>query len=183
MAEQIRVWKVLLVLLLSMTSGAVILMALGNNAPSAGAFCLSSYYNLLPAEAALSSRTHQSPNRWERIEVFYSGTRVGDIAWLTSLSGLNSVKDLNCHFVVCNGQGGEDGEIQTTEKWQKQLSTRPSKNWYSPTKTIRICMIADTKLSYPTDYQLKRVEALIKSLTRRFGIQQDHIHYPGDSAG
>ena len=102
MSEQIRVWKVLLVLLLSMTSGAVILMALGNNAPSAGAFCLSSYYNLLPAEAALSSRARQHPDRWERIEVFYSGTRVGDINWLASLSGpidhfQSAANPIGCH--------------------------------------------------------------------------------------
>ncbi len=40
MSDQSRVAKVLAALLVSMTTGAVVLMALGNNPPSAGAFCL-----------------------------------------------------------------------------------------------------------------------------------------------
>jgi hypothetical protein len=40
MSKQPRVVKVLAALLVSMTVGAFVLMALGNNPPSAGPFCL-----------------------------------------------------------------------------------------------------------------------------------------------
>ena len=107
-----RVARVLVVLLVSMTTGAVVLMALGNHPPSAGPFCLSTYYRLDPIRQAVSSRVAQSPQRWESIEVFYSGTKAGNIDQLASLSGLASSDDINCHFVVCNGLGDSDGQIQ-----------------------------------------------------------------------
>ena len=85
MSDQPRVAKVLAALLVSMTIGAVLLMALGNNAPLAGPFCLSSYYRLDPVEAAISSQAAQSPNRWKNIEVYYSRTKAGNISQLASL--------------------------------------------------------------------------------------------------
>ncbi len=179
MTNQLRVWKVLLVLLISMTGGAIILMALGNNAPSSGAFCLSSYYQLKPAEEAVASRTQESPDRWSRIEVFYSHTKGGDINWLAARSGLSEAKDLNCHFVICNGLGGHDGDILKTEKWQSQTSVVPLQNWYSASRTIRICVVADGEKSPPTEYQIKRVDTLVRFLTRKFEITHDSILYPG----
>jgi len=180
MTNQLRVWKVLLVLLISMTGGAVVLMALGNNAPSAGAFCLYSYYQLAPTDNAIASRVVPLSNRWKRIELFYSETRVGNIDWLASANGLKNPADLNCHFVVCNGYGGHDGEIQATEKWQRQLSAKPARNWHSEHETIRICIVADGRDVLPTDSQIKRVESLVESLSRRFNIPGQCVNYPGD---
>lgn len=181
MTNQLRVWKVLLVLLISMTSGAIILMALGkNNTPSSGAFCLSSYYQLGSAETAIASRAPQSPDRWSRIEVFYSCTKGGDINWLAARSGLSEPKDLNCHYVICNGLGGSDGDILSTEKWQTQTSVVPLQNWYGAKETIRICVVADGKNSFPTDCQMKRVQTLVRSLTRKFNITPENVLYPGD---
>ena len=180
MSNQPRVAKVLVVLLVSMTMGAVVLMALGNNPPSEGPFCLSSYYHLDPIEEAVRSRTCQAPDRWKSIEVYYSGTGAGNVEQLASLNGLASPEDLNCHFVVCNGLGGSDGQIQTTEKWQRQWSIAPSRTWYGSGQTIRICAIADSKSVNPTDYQLKRIEALVEGLSRKFNIAHESIYYPGD---
>jgi len=180
MTNQLRVWKVLLVLLISMTSGAILLMSLGNNAPSSGAFCLSSYYQLTSAEVAITSRIQESPDRWSRVEVFYSHTKGGDINWLAARSGLSEPKDLNCHFVVCNGLGGNDGDILSTEKWQNQESVVPLQNWYSARQTIRICVVADGEKSLPTDCQIKRVDTLVCLLTRKFEITPNNILYPAD---
>ena len=108
MANQPRVAKVLAALLVSMTAGAVILMALGNNAPSAGPFCLSSYYHLNSVEEVVTSKQYQSQQRWDRIEVSYSGTTSGNVEQLASLNS-QQAEDLNCHFILCNGSGGIDG--------------------------------------------------------------------------
>ena len=180
MSNQPRVAKVLAALLVSMTIGAVILMALGNNPPSAGPFCLSSYYQLDPVEQAISSRAGQSPGRWNRIEVYYSGTRAGNVEQLASLSGLAGPEDVNFHFCVCNGLGGSDGQIQTSEKWQRQWSLIPNQTWYGSGQTIRICVIADERSCQPTDFQIKRTEALVEALCRRFDIQSQFVYYPSD---
>jgi len=180
MSNQPRVAKVLATLLLSMTVGAVVLMALGNNAPSAGPFCLSTYYRLDPVTKATASRVNQSPDRWQCIEVHYSGTKAGNLEQLASLSGLTNSDDLNCHFVVGNGLGDTDGHIQPTEKWQKQWSITPDQTWYGTRQTIRICLIADGVTTHPTDCQVKRTEALIESLSRKFNTPADSVFYPSD---
>jgi hypothetical protein len=177
MSNQPRVAKVLAALLVSMTAGAIILMALGDNPPSAGAFSLAS---LIPVEKAVRSRTSPSPGRWSRVEVYYSGTRAGNIEQLASLDGLASAEDINCHFVICNGLGGGDGQIQPTEKWQRQWSIIPGRNWYGSGKTIRICVIADGKSAHRTDSQRQVTQVLIDELSRMFGIRPEFVYYPND---
>ena len=178
MSNQPRVAKVLAALLVSMTAGAIVLMVLNDNPPSAGPFCLSSYYRLDPVEKAIRSRAAQNRNRWSCIEIYYSGTKAGNIDQLASLTGLNSSEELNCHFCICNGLGGGDGQIQPTERWQRQWSITPGRTWYGTGQTIRICAIADGLTGRPTDSQIKRTEILVEGLCRKFNITPERIYYP-----
>jgi len=180
MSSQPRVVKVLVILLISMTTGAIVLMVLGDNPPSAGPFELSAYYSLSPVEKAIRPRASQTPGRWSCVEVYYSGTRVGNIEQLASLSGLASPEDINCHFVICNGLGGGNGQIQTTEKWQRQWAVIPGRTWHGNGQTIRLCVIADGKDSSPTEFQIRRIEELVERLQRKFSIQPESIYYPND---
>ena len=180
MSNQPRVAKVLLALLLSMTLGAIVLMTLGNNPPSAGAFSLWSYSRLDPIEIAITSQAAQAPNRWNCIEIYYSNTKAGNIEQLASLNGLAGPAELNCHFCICNGLGGGDGQVQVTEKWQRQWSIIPGGIWYGTGQTIRICVVADSRSVHPTDSQIKRTEALVEGLCRKFNIAPDNIYYPND---
>ena len=176
MSVQLREAKVFAALLGSMTIGVIVLMALSNDPPAAGAFCLSSYYCLEPVGKAVSSEAVQSRQRWNCIEIYYSNSKAGNIEQLASLNGLSGPEDINCHFVICNGLGGNNGQIQSTEKWQRQWSIIPGKTWYGTGQTIRICIIADGKSSPPTNFQVKRVEELVEKLCSSFDIQ--HINYP-----
>ncbi len=178
MAVQPRVAKVLMILLISMTAGTIVLMAMESNTPLAGPFCLSSYYRLGSVEKAIHTDIPQSQGRWDSIEVYYSQTGAGNIEQLTVLAGLPSHEDINCHFVICNGLGGADGQIQTTEKWKKQWVIMPGNNWFGDVKTIRICIVADGKDTKPSDFQVKRIEALTEELCRKFEIRLESIRYP-----
>ena len=173
-----RVAKVLAALLVSMTVGAVVLMALGNNPPSAGPFCLSSYYRLDSIEKTVFAGITQQPASWNSIEVFYSGTRAGNIEQLASLAGLADSQDLNCHFVICNGLGDNDGTIQTTSRWNMQYAAVSSYGGRNTRSTIRICVISDGKKVYPTEFQIKRTEAIADCLSRKFDIHSTAIRYP-----
>lgn len=181
---RLRQAKVFAALVVSMAVGIVFLNALGSNPPSAGAFCLAQYRQLVPIEEAISSRVVQSAGRWNCIQVYYSGTKSGNSQPLALLAGQAAPKDMDCHFVIYNSLGGE-GQIQRTEKWEKQQPV----NFESPGQelqitrdgqTICICIIADGKSTRPTDMQIKRTEALVEGLCRRFDIQLGSIYYPGD---
>lgn len=178
MDQQARVWKVLLALLVSMTSGAIVLMLLGNNAPSEGAFSLASYYSLVPLSQVTTSRVRQHQDQWNSIEIHYSGTRAGNIKSLANLNGLSDPRQLNCHFVVCNGTGGSDGQIQATERWQNQQSVDVPDFRATLRGSIVICVIADGRNVPATDSQVRRLERLVETLKRRFNIKNDHVRYP-----
>ena len=180
MPNQARVVKVLAILLASMTIGAIILMTLGHNPPSAGPFSLWSYYCLNPVKEAISSRAAQFPNRWNHIDIFYSGTESGNLNSLIELNGITDYADINCHFCLYNGFGGVDGQIESTDRWQNQRSSIPGDNWYGSDQTIRICIIADGISSRPTDCQIKRMQVLVEGLCKKFHIQSDSIYYPSD---
>jgi hypothetical protein len=160
-----------------MTTGAVVLMALGNNPPSAGPFCLSTYYRLESVDHALRSAMPQSPDRWNSVEIFFSQTKGGNIERLAKASGLASADDLNCHFVICNGVGAGDGEIQTTEKWQMQSTAYAGP---ASEQTIRICLIGDGLTALATDSQLRRLETLLEALCREFVVSAQAVHLPED---
>ena len=197
MTNQSRETKVLVVLGVSITLGAIILNALGHNPPSAGAFCLSRYYRLGSVKKSILSRADQLPGRWSQIEIYYSGTKSGNIESAFGGSSdvgadehINPIRNtkkkvspdrdtayngVNCHFVICNGRVGHNGQIQPTEKWQRQSSVI-----HYGKQTIRICVIADDKASPPSDFQIKRTEALVERLCRKFNIQPESIRYPDD---
>jgi hypothetical protein len=192
MTAQSRQTKVLVALLVSIAVGTLILNALGYNPPSAGAFCLSRYYRLAPVEKAVICDAAQYRGRWRRIEIYCSGgsseeqTRGGAYERVGPLDPLSSVCDsegLNCHFVIFNGRTGEDGEIQPTEKWKRQCSVNhQSRSDRQPALadalTIFICIVTDGKIDRPTDFQMKRSEALVEELCRRFNVWPESILYP-----
>jgi hypothetical protein len=186
MKKHTREKKVLIILGISITLGTLILSALGHNPPSAGAFCLSRYYLLGPVEKSIVSRAEQLGQRWNEIEVFYSGTESGNAENLAGSGELDSSARLDYHFVVCNGKGGHDGLIQTTEKWQNQTSVVSGQRqddgqdfYRRPTdRTIYICVVADDETSYPTNFQITRTEELVGELCRRFKIRPESIRYP-----
>jgi hypothetical protein len=157
-----------------MTAGAFVLMALGNNPPSAGPFCLSAYYRLDSVDRAIHSEACQSPNRWDSIEIFFSNTQGGSLK--NPVGGI----DRSSHFIICNGLGGSDGEIQTTENWQKQWSIRPDRTWQGTEGTIRICLIGDGVTTLATDCQLKRLEMLLQALCRQFNVSARSVYLPSD---
>jgi hypothetical protein len=177
MSSQPRAARILICLVVAMTAGAAILMALDHQSISAGAFSLASYSSLGPITDIITTREAARSDRWDKIEVFYSNTKGGNVKQLASLNGLASDEDLNFHFLVCNSLGGIDGQIQPTEKWLNQWSAIPGGIWYGSNATIRICVISEGKKA-ASDYQISRTEDLVQALSRKFNIDTSNIIYP-----
>ena len=80
------------------------------------------------------------------------------------------------HFVIGNGDGCADGEIQRGWRWDHQLppgkitgltSIRPD--------CISICLVGDFNQGRPTPTQQRRLEQLVSFLQERLHIHQDRI--------
>lgn len=163
-----------------MTIGAIILMALDNHSLTAGAFSLAGYTNLDPIEQVTLNSVMLDKQKWDFIEVYYSGTDAGDIEEVARFNGLSSSEDVNFHFLICNGIGGTDGKIQATTKWRKQRAALGGQDFFGNNRTVRICVVADGLKSLPTDSQLKRATELVEVLARKFDVSPQRISYPAD---
>ncbi len=175
---QARTAKVLVSLVIAMTVGAFVLMALDRKSISAGPFSLSSYTNLNPVADVARHVSTLTPHGWEGVEVYYSKTGSGGIDALAQLEQISSSNDVNFHFVICNGQGAVDGFIEATKRWQMQRPCLPGGNWYGDSGSIRVCVIADGIGNIPTDCQIKRTTSLVELLSRQFQIAPARISYP-----
>jgi len=175
---QDRSTKVFVAALISIGIGTVVLKTLGSSPLEAGAFSLSEYYHLKPVEEIVSSNVARISRHWNSIEISY--TDAAQIVTNEQSSASSPVNHalLNYHFIVCGGLIGEDGQIQSTEEWQRQLSTTPVGTWYGSDQTIHIGVIVDDRMTHATDFQIKRTEMLVKVLSRRLGIQPASIRYP-----
>jgi hypothetical protein len=172
MTDQTRVWKVLVMLLVSMTVGTVVLMGLGGKPPVSGAFSLASYYQLDPMAEVIESEVDLEPDRWDRIQV----TRFGDMTALQH----RDTEAINAHFVVCNGNGiDRDGRVMATHRWDGQQPTDPRRLWGQAEKTIVIVMICSGE-TQPTNCQSKRTYELVKCLADRTDIRPEDIVTPQD---
>lgn len=172
MASQNRTVAVLFTLLAAMTGGALVLMALDNYAPNAGAYSLTSYLRLDPVEEVVKNTLQTAPVQWAGVEVFYSQTRGGNLDDLALLAGLAGVQIPRFHFVVYNGKGGENGRIQASAQWKEQAATDRE-------GVIRICIIGDAQ-NTATSSQIQRTNALIENVSRTFNIAPRQIRYPAN---
>ncbi|MGB2865401.1 MAG: hypothetical protein WBC05_18875 [Sedimentisphaerales bacterium] len=192
MTVQSRQTKVLVALLVSIVLCTIILNVLGHNPPSAGAFCLSQYYRLVPVEKLIRSREVQRPRYWKWIEIYYSeggsDVRVASdsnmqVEQSGSLSSVSDQEDIDCHFIIYNGLTGHDGQIKPTEKWNRQLPVnRPADNNKRRARqneqTIYISIVTNGQNPQFTNFQIKRAEVLADELCREFNIKSESILYP-----
>ncbi|MHC4927514.1 MAG: hypothetical protein ACYTER_09370 [Planctomycetota bacterium] len=150
-------------------------MALDHNGPSAAAYSLSSYLRLDPVEEVVKNTVTAKVGDWNQIEVLYSNTAGGNAGEMALLAGLAEGADRSeFHFVVCNGDGAENGEVQAGDHWVDQTICT------GRTGVIRVLVISDDHMDAVTDCQIQRTNALAESLSRTFDISPRQIRYPLD---
>ena len=172
MATRNRSVTVLFSLIASMTVGALVLMALDDHRPITGAYSLSSYLRLDPAEDAVKNTITQTLGHWDQVQIYYSNTPGGNADELALLTDLANGTKAQFHFVIGNGNGAEDGAIEAGEFWKLQRLCQGRNG------VVRICVISDGRAESVTDCQLKRTGALVESLTRILDISPRNIYYP-----
>jgi hypothetical protein len=192
MTAQSRQTKVLAALLASIIVCTIILNMLGHNPPSAGAFCLSKYYNLTPVEELVRSRDVQRLGYWMGIEIYFGKNQACNrvlsgsncrIEKSGSFSNISKQERDKCHFIIHNGHTGRDGQIEPTVKWSQQLpadrsATDNTQQTGYNVQTIYICVAMNDQGAQPTNFQIKRAQVLIDMLCKEFNIDSESVIYP-----
>ncbi|MBN2064338.1 MAG: N-acetylmuramoyl-L-alanine amidase [Sedimentisphaerales bacterium] len=169
MNNQGRLKNAFIILIISMSAGALILMALEGKPLKPVAFSLSSSSEVNTAlpKATVGTRNGIVPGKWHTIEITFSSS-YADIVNTRTTGEL----DKFAHFVICDGTNDSvDGQILATTSWfdQKAAALNPTGN------IIRICLITPEGCFKPTPWQYNRLESLVKCLTRHCNIPSNQI--------
>lgn len=115
--------------------------------------------------------TSIKPGRWKYIYVHHSRSLAGSA--LTITQGANGVPD---HFVIGNGDGAVDGQIQVGQRWDQQQSANPPAGAREiDPNCISICVVGDFDKTVPTPLQIRRLTNLINALQSRFDIPAGQV--------
>jgi hypothetical protein len=82
------------------------------------------------------------------------------------------------HFVIGNGTGSDDGQIEIAQRWinQKQgVHCRNARTHDVDEYGIGICMVGDFDQQQPTPRQIAAAKALVAYLSQRYSIAQSRV--------
>jgi hypothetical protein len=121
------------------------------------------------------------PGRWNYIYIHHSRTPGGDAVTLAK------DQQLSDHFVIGNGDGCVDGEIQMTQNWNRQESiTHPPSGAALDPHCISICLVGDFDTTRPTPTQERRLVQLVGTLQAKLHIPAPEVllyDQPGSVVG
>jgi hypothetical protein len=123
-------------------------------------------------DVVFETKVPPARDRWAYVFVHHSNTPAGSAL---TLAQRNS-SGLGDHFVIGNGDGCADGEIQIGQRWNNQLSaTPPAGATNIDPKCISICLVGDFDHTVPTPTQLKRLAQLIETIQSRLQIPAERV--------
>lgn len=122
--------------------------------------------NLAEVEKIIGPRHYSS--HWRTITIHHSATLEGNAGSFDRNHRKRGMGGLFYHFVIGNGTGSGDGEIEVGTRWKKQAQVnRPN--------DIQICLVGDFERENISDKQLDRLIKLITVLREEYNIPLNNI--------
>jgi len=134
-------------------------------------------YNYLSASTrAAIDRAPVRKGRWKYIVVHNSGTREGNahVFDIYHYRVRHMVNGLAYHFVIGDGHGSGDGQIEIGHRWTAQLNGGHVASDYLNDIALGICLVGDFNRDLPTPAQMGALEELVSYLRDRVGKSQGH---------
>jgi hypothetical protein len=135
--------------------------------------------NLLAAvDPVLDTKVPINLGRWRYIYIHQSGSPQGSAAALTGPEGLGD------HFVIGNGEGSANGELEIGTRWTNQQPplAPAGANSIDP-NCISICMVGDFHQNLPTPAQLQKLQQLVVTLQSKYHIGPDNVWMVAEQGG
>jgi hypothetical protein len=125
-------------------------------------------------DALFDTQVPVRAGRWKYIYVHHSGSATGSAATLADAAGPGTA--LPDHFVIGNGEGADDGEIQVGQRWNgQQPAGRTTGLDQLDPDCVSICMVGDFDRSPPTPRQMEQVGRLVTALQDRLRVNGDRV--------
>lgn len=125
------------------------------------------------------------PLPWDAIIIHDSGTMQGSSKTLHEMHERLGRGGLGYHFVIGNGQGADDGDIEVGYRWKRQfaggyLDEQVAQQWRN---AIGVCLVGDADRQAMTETQLRELVWLVQQLQQRFHIDSDRVYVEVGAAG
>jgi hypothetical protein len=123
-------------------------------------------------DAIFQTQVSAKPGRWKYVYVHHSHSPAGSAFTL----GQNNPRGMSDHFVIGNGDGAIDGEIQIGQRWNQQVSADPPRGAAAiDPNCVSICLVGDFDRNVPTPTQMRRLAQLVNALQGRFDIPAGQV--------
>ncbi len=140
-----------------------------------------------PASMASVFETQAPLNRrkWKAIVVHHSGDMAGNSATIGLRHEQAGFGGLGYNFLIGNGQGAGDGEVQVGYRWTHQLdgahAAGPHAAWLNK-HSISVCIVGNGDKSAPTPRQMERLVQLVTALQDELRIPPQNVYLHSDVA-
>jgi N-acetyl-anhydromuramyl-L-alanine amidase AmpD len=122
------------------------------------------------------------PSRdWKYIVVHHTATETGDLATIdadhqrrTDSSGRPWL-GIGYHFLIGNGHGMTDGQVEPTFRWREQLQGAHAGEPVYNDRGIGICLVGNFEDRPPTQRQMAALRALVDWLSERYTLAPERI--------
>lgn len=114
---------------------------------------------------------------WKYIIIHHSATRVGTVKGMDEYhrKKRRMKNGLAYHFVIGNGRGMGNGEVAIGDRWRKQIQGGHLASEPLNRISIGICLVGNFEKDYPSEAQLRSLEALLADLLDRTGLEPSAI--------
>ncbi len=123
-------------------------------------------------------RVYVNENKWKYIVLHHSATDEGN-AYKFDRHHRKEKKwkyGLAYHFVIGNGKGSREGEIEVGNRWKRQIHGAHTANMDINRVSIGICLVGNfEKDNEPTYKQLESLASLVSYLAKRYNISKSNI--------
>ncbi|GJQ60262.1 MAG: N-acetylmuramoyl-L-alanine amidase [Candidatus Scalindua sp. AMX11] len=117
------------------------------------------------------------PRYWKYIVIHHSASNAGNA---TSIGKYHKEvrgweNGLGYHFLIGNGNGARDGQIEVGNRWNDQIDGAHAGNGEYNKYGIGICLVGNFENRHPTDSQISSLVYLVNYLQRRCNISKENI--------
>ncbi|MBC8468965.1 MAG: N-acetylmuramoyl-L-alanine amidase [Planctomycetes bacterium] len=124
---------------------------------------------------------------WRAVIVHHSATDFGNAAIFDKWHReRNHWEGVGYDFVIGNGTDSDDGEVEVTFRWRKQIPgahCRAEPNNWANEDGIGICLVGNFDKTAPSSRQIQSLLKLIHFLQKRYGIPNNRIYGHQDTPG
>ncbi len=136
----------------------------------------------VPAQPAKQQPVAKNPwkpdkeaREWRHIVIHHTASSRDSIESIHEAHLKRGWEGIGYHFVIGNGSGMKDGEIEPTFRWKTQMHGAHAGNEEYNQHGIGVCLVGNFEDSNPSAAQLASVKRLVGVLKGQYGIKTANV--------